>query len=478
MLTVEAKAGKAEGLMAVWTRCARSMHIHAVTLGVLLLAFHLPINPAWGQTVDVQVRDIASNRLLAGAIVGIDSVLSSRTTSAITNEDGRAILRVRPGDQYVLSVRRIGYVPVRKSITTDGTGHSVVQVGMTANPHTLETVDIRVKSTCASLLTEATNVSRLWQDIKIALEANVLTDAESNHSMEIEKYERDLDRRQREQRKTAEMISRFTNQPFTAASGKELEEDGYVRKKNGADYYYSPDARTLLSDDFAKSHCFFPDMGARSRNVVGLRFNPKSDISSPNIKGVLWIDARNSDLRTLDYEYVNLRLPVPVPGVGGRVEFEQLPSGEWFINRWFIRTPRIGRITGSGIGWNAQLAVDTLIGFHEVGAVVRSISRYRPNNLAVLAEKPVYTLTGRVLNDASGLPVIGAEIAAGNTKVHSDSLGGFKVVVPTHDPLLINIRKPGFFAANFRAVFSKNSAQSIEIRLRPIIPVFDTIKVR
>ncbi len=445
-------------------------------MGVIALVAHLPLYPLCGQTVEVEVRDVSSNRLLSGAIVSVDTGFTSPETSAITNENGRASLRVRPARQNLLSVRRIGYAPVHKSIS-DAT-HAVVKIDMRANPVALEPVAIQVQSTCGSLRAEPGIVSRLWQDIELALEASVLSDAESNHPMEIEKYERDLDGRHREQRKTVEIISRFTNQPFSAASGKDLEENGYVRKRNESDYYYAPDARTLLSDEFAGSHCFFPHTTSSSSDLVGLRFDPKAWVTSPNIKGVLWVKAKTSELRTLDYEYVNLPLPIPVPGIGGRIEFEKLPSGEWFINKWVIRTPRVGRITRSGAGWNANVVVDTLIGFHEVGAVVRNISQRHPDDLAGVAASPVYTLAGRVVNVASGVPVTGAEITVAGTKMQSDSVGRFTLTATTRDSILVNIRKIGFVAANFGGVFSENTEQPITFGLRPIAPVLDTITVR
>jgi hypothetical protein len=61
----------------------------------------------------------------------------------------------------------------------------------------------------------------------------------------------------------------------------------------------------------------------------------------PDVRGVLWLDARTAELRYLDYQYTrHLHLPgiSPKP-FGGRTEFRQLENGYWIAERWWIRMP-------------------------------------------------------------------------------------------------------------------------------------------
>jgi hypothetical protein len=74
---------------------------------------------------------------------------------------------------------------------------------------------------------------------------------------------------------------------------------------------------------------------------VGLAFEPASDARVIDISGTMYLDAENSELRSLDFTYENLELPVDTRQLGGTVEFARLPSGAWIVQHWAIRVPVI-----------------------------------------------------------------------------------------------------------------------------------------
>jgi len=72
-------------------------------------------------------------------------------------------------------------------------------------------------------------------------------------------------------------------------------------------------------------------------NAVGLGFEPVKGRRVPEIKGTLWVDRGSSELRVLDYEYVNVPISVRAPGLGipspdGKALFYHEPA----TNRLFV----------------------------------------------------------------------------------------------------------------------------------------------
>jgi hypothetical protein len=80
-------------------------------------------------------------------------------------------------------------------------------------------------------------------------------------------------------------------------------------------------------------------------------------------------------LRALNFDYVNLPIPLRVARTSGRLEFDQLPSGQWIVPRWYIRMPRLAHVTS---GDPRSSARDSLIGFQEVGGLARPAGSPRP----------------------------------------------------------------------------------------------------
>jgi hypothetical protein len=227
-------------------------------------------------------------------------------------------------------------------------------------------------SACGSYDDDRSVLSALWEQIRAALEANRLAESEGLVRMEIEKSERDLDRSLSERSKRVETREVGTRQPFSAVPAAQLEASGYVKSDGASAVYFAPDARTLLSDEFAHSHCFSVEQGDReASHLIGLTFAPKSVVVRSDIAGVLWLDRNTSALDHLSYSYVNVPSEVSLEGIGGRIDFAQLPSGAWIIPRWYIRMPRLARLTRYVGSYSRPSVVDTLLGFRETGASAR-----------------------------------------------------------------------------------------------------------
>jgi len=100
---------------------------------------------------------------------------------------------------------------------------------------------------------------------------------------------------------------------------------------------------------------------------VGLAFEPVPGRHLTDVKGVLWLDQETAALRFLEYSYTELDVDFSTEHFGGRLEFEQLPTGAWIIRNWWIRGPIVRR---GGMGY---LQTERLAAVKQVGARVISL---------------------------------------------------------------------------------------------------------
>jgi hypothetical protein len=182
--------------------------------------------------------------------------------------------------------------------------------------------------------------------------------------------------------------------------------------------YYGPDAEVVLSDPFLDRHCFWIETDAPDDEPwIGLGFRPRERREVTDIRGVLWLDRGTAELRVLEYRYTPLPRRVPARHVGGRLEFERLPSGAWIIDRWWIRTP----------GERGRARIPRI---EEAGAVV--LRARTVEELAVLrAEERTGVITG-VVDDDAGAPLPGAVVYLSGTehRANTGTDGRFRLRVP------------------------------------------------
>ena len=149
---------------------------------------------------------------------------------------------------------------------------------------------------------------------------------------------------------------------------------------------HSRTARTLIAEEFLRTHCFRVRDERTERGRVGLDIEPVPRRYVPDIKGTLWLDAATGELRRLDFVYVNLPANVPSDRADGWVEFRRLPRGAWIVDRWAMRLPLVGKppppsVYGSGVPVAGELPVartNELLGTHEEGGRVISLEAQRP----------------------------------------------------------------------------------------------------
>jgi len=142
----------------------------------------------------------------------------------------------------------------------------------------------------------------------------------------------------------------------------------------------------------------------------------------PDIEGVLWLDAVSAELRYLDFTYTRLPYEIQLQNIGGRVEFERLPSGPWIVRRWWIRMPVVGQRSRRFSDFTTE---SYLAAIKEDGGYVSDV---RTLDGEPVARRGVATLSGRVLNLRNAQPVPGANIVLVGTEHNTttDGQGDFR----------------------------------------------------
>ncbi|HVX39295.1 MAG TPA: carboxypeptidase-like regulatory domain-containing protein, partial [Gemmatimonadaceae bacterium] len=193
-----------------------------------------------------------------------------------------------------------------------------------------------------------------------------------------------------------------------------LSRDGYIVTRGATANYYAPDARVLLSPEFANDHCFGIAVGAGARaGWIGATFNPVRGRRTPDVRGTLWVDTATAELRVLEYQYVNDRALGTIDSLGGRLRFERLPSGDWIVDHWEIRMPTFAHGMWSG--------------YRVVGSDARIAS-------VAAARRGESSIVGTVYDSVHAVPLSGARVAllGRANAATTDSSGAFRLdsVVP------------------------------------------------
>jgi hypothetical protein len=294
-------------------------------------------------------------------------------------------------------------------------------------PTRVPTMVGRTETACQTLSGPGTPAGDLWIELRKALTASAMTEAQGLVPLDVDIYERALDRNLGIVAEHIEQRTRIPRRPATGISWDQLD-SARRGDASGSDVYRAPDAATFLSDQFVRSHCFSAIRGYGAENgLTGLEFKPARVGALPELTGVIWLDPKAHALRYLNFDYVNLPIPLRLARTTGRVDFEQLPGGQWIIPRWYIRMPRTARVTSTAVG-SPTTVRDSLVGYQEVGGTARpagtapaaavrnavassSVANDEQSDSAPTGLQAL--LVGVVFDSTSGRPLKGVEVSTG-----------------------------------------------------------------
>ena len=384
------------------------------------------------QEVLIEVVELSNGKPIVGANVSLVDDHGMSLFGNFSDQGGHSVLRAPSVGRYVVRADKVGY-DSWSSVILYVTGAAIhVRVGMSPlrNP---PTVIARSETACQLLTPPGTPAGDLWVEIRKALTASALTDAQGLVPLDVDLYERALDRNLGVVSERKEQRSRIARRPATGISWDQIDSArrGAVA---GGEVYRAPEAATLVSDQFVKTHCYAairgygPEMG-----LTGLEFRPAKVASQPELTGVLWLDPKANALRSLNFDYVNLPIPLRIARTTGRVEFQQLPGGQWIVPRWYIRMPRVAQVTST----------DSLLGYQEVGGTSRPAGTAAPASVvnAVIpaigdpAPGPQSFISGVVYDSTTGAPLQGVQVSTGGGRFKTTTSGGGHYELAVDGPL-------------------------------------------
>ena len=285
----------------------------------------------------------------SGVIVVANPVdgIPAAVTRALTSQRGEYQIALPRAGRYQIQALRIGFRPTAGPVVTVATADTVeANIQLTDVAVSLTTVTVRGDDVCRISPDSGALVARAWEEARKAIMASQLTTNEAPLVAEWIEYQRTFDPTGRIIRaQTVRSTRSPTTHAFKSAPAESLATRGYVTLDGGETTFHAPDGDVLLSDSFAATHCFqIVQPPNRADSLIGVGFRPAVDVRDfRGIDGTFWIDKRTSELRWLDYRYLNLPAAAERAQPGGRVEFLHIGTGGWLIGRWQIRMPELVR---------------------------------------------------------------------------------------------------------------------------------------
>jgi hypothetical protein len=408
------------------------MRYRAPILATLLAALPSALP---GQGVTGTVVDQQSGAPIPGALVSLVSSDGRTHARVLADRAGAFSLRAPSAGRYTLRAERIGYATASSPPLELAAGQVVAyRLAASAERVQLEALvatgggDSR---RCTVRPRAGEETAALWDEARKALQSAVTTRQQYPYRFRTERRVRQLDPAtltvRREEVRAMEGLS---DNPFVSVGAERLAAHGYVETVGDTVFFHAPDAAVLLSDPFLEGHCFRsqrPD--GDHAGMVGLAFEPVRAGEQADVAGVLWLDARTAELRTVDYRYTRGSAAAAVnERAGGRVEFRRLPNGAWIVSRWRILMPA-GAAAGAAAAAPTgapmpvlQTATRVALA-EEAGQVVEVRARDgSPVEMAAFA-----SITGTVFDSTRNRPLAGARVSLAATadSTRTDAEGRF-----------------------------------------------------
>ena len=438
--------------MSLWSR--NIARIDALALGAAIaLAYGEPVA---AQVVRGLVTERATNAPLDGVVLSVLDARDTVVVQALSNDGGGYEIRLPGAGTYTLDVKRIGVKRVRLVPFTIADGETQrVDISLEPLPAVLSSMRITGRTSCVRNPQTNARTAALWEDARAALTAAVITRGLTSGSDSVVKFERKLDvNTWQVLYENRRKLSASMDHPFRSLPAEVLSVGGYVTvNQDGSTDYYAPDADVLLSDTFLDDHCFKIQQATSYEHLgqIGLAFQPVPERKKPDIKGVLWMDEKSAELRSLEFSYSWLPNDVRPVDYGGVVSFFRLPGGRWIVRSWRIRMPEFGhQRNGSqgGFGRSGRLSV---VRISEEGGAVP---------LATLLNQSGRVHGTVVLDTISKRPIAGITVALEGTgdSTLTASDGTFELPFVAPGSYTVVLRHPALDSLGIRHL-----AQTVEV---------------
>ena len=336
-------------------------------------------SPAVAQVVRVELRDSVTGTVVVGALVSALDMTDTSRADALSNELGIATLRVPFAGSWTLRVRRIGMSPLRvPGVRIEDDAFATLRLSILANRQQLAVVRVTADAgTCGHAPIGTDRAGVLWEQISLALRVSTLTERDTSAapSLQIVEQVRDLDPSMVERAVRVTRTGIGASRPYTADDPDSLALLGYVRRSlDGTFKFFAPDETVLLSEAFARTHCFATPKADEDPSLAELRFRPSHGRSIADVEGTAFVDTLTGELRRIEFLYVVSQslLPTNARHAGGDVSLLRLQNGQWIVASWAIRVPLFARI-----GLTPRFL---LRGYQETGGIVDPLESKPPDD--------------------------------------------------------------------------------------------------
>ncbi|MGQ0713176.1 MAG: carboxypeptidase-like regulatory domain-containing protein [Gemmatimonadaceae bacterium] len=371
--------------------------------------------PLQGQAVRGVARDTANQRLIESGVITLLDARGAIVRAVLTDTAGRFAVLAPGAGTYSLRFERLGYRPITSNRFSLGRGESITR---DLHPSTisvsLQEIVVTDRPRCRVLGEADTLTARVWTAVRGVLASAAAGETGWYPHVTIERFIRDYDHRNKLVNERTWTSSGTSSSPFVALAAAQLEKHGFAQRVGDSVVFYAPEARTLIAEEFLRTHCFRVRDDRVEHARVGLEIEPVPGRSLPDIKGTLWVDAASGELRRLEFTYVNLPSIVPDADAEGWVDFRRLDNGAWIVDNWAMRLPLVGQKPptgpyGGSLPTTADAATDRsagLLGVHEEGG--RLVSLDPPSRGRTRLRPPATVAVRGYVRMASGAPVSGA----------------------------------------------------------------------
>lgn len=320
------------------------MRRYLTTLAFLVAAL-VSVGPAAAQSVGGKVVEAGTDKPIAGALVVLLDAHGKQRAQVLTDEAGHFYIQAPGPGRYTLRTDRIGFRSVTSPEMTLAKGDDVSRrIEAPIQPIVLDTISATGSGRCHTPRDVGAATYLLWEEARKALAITAL-ERERGMPYQTVRYERARDLVSLDILDDQSQVHSGYGTPFHSVPARDLAKHGFVRALEDGGYrYYGLDAPTLLSDAFLDTHCFrIRPADAEHIGQIGLGFEPTPSNHNPDITGVLWLDRKSDELRTIDFNYTRhlYRLPLPTAPFGGHIHFRRLSNGAWIVDRWWLRMPQV-----------------------------------------------------------------------------------------------------------------------------------------
>jgi hypothetical protein len=389
------------------------------------------------------VTTMQNDQAVPGVVVMLVDSLSKIAGRSLTTEQGEfRITAPRPGT-YRLRTLRIGFRPVLSETFVLAAGAvEARRVSLVGVPIQLEQMRIVDRSECRAFTDSGATVFSLWEQVRGALVATQLT-AEAR-SVAATTVTLDQVRDPGSDRVTtqrANLTSGYVSRPWRTIPPDSLHRMGYVAtRRDGSVDYNAPGLDMLVSNVFVEDHCFRA-VDDRSTKQIGIAFEPTPERKRgvAEIRGTLWVDRGTSELKRLEFRYVNVSKDQE-QFARGELGFVRLRDGGWAVDSWRIRMPVLEQVVIPGHG--AEQRVTAI----QVAGGELAIARRGTDTLWA---RPRFSVNAIVRDSVTGATIAGARLAvAGGGERTSDARGRVSIpdLLPSEYP--IEVRTPGLDSLN------------------------------